>query len=485
VRVRRPRRPSSAWSDIALATAIAVGSRPAAWRRPLSRDVAQYLYAGSVVARGGVPYRDIALNKGPLTFGIYALARRAAGTSSVRVRLVLLPFDVAALAAFRGVMGRTAPAQARAATATLALLSSASAFEGDEPNTEVLGSAPALAACWAALHDGPASALAAGTLWGASVLVNPAFAFAGAPLGLALRRGGGGRERPALAALGLTGALLAGLLPLQRRGALRDLRHQVGSPLALASGDGWKQNTRYRRARDREFLLDLPARPLWAGGALGGLAALGPRRTRPAAIGATLWTAAAWARVKGVAYAFDHHYYPALPGLAAGLVLGAEALAGPLRVRPAVLTAVAVAPFGLRLTVLPQIRAARLAPWRRPGVRPMDAMAYPAAEYLRTHSRPGDRVFVPGSEPAVLWLADRRAPSRFFDYYPLFHHPPYLAERGEELLRNPPEFICAMPDAETIRPDPHHDALMRRHYYLRVWIVEGVTIWRLAERPGG
>ena len=45
------------------------------WRAPLNNDAGQYLYVGRTLLDGGTPYVDAANNKGPVTYGLFALHR--------------------------------------------------------------------------------------------------------------------------------------------------------------------------------------------------------------------------------------------------------------------------------------------------------------------------------------------------------------------------------------------------------------------------
>lgn len=127
--------------------------------------------------------------------------------------------------------------------------------------------------------------------------------------------------------------------------------------------------------------------------------------------------------------------------------------------------------------VSPQLKALRELPWERGGSN--DGLAYAASAYLKRHSAPEDRIFVSGCEPAVLWLADRLAPSRLFDIFPLLHHKPYASERAQTLLEHPPRYVCAL--ATTPEQDPQFDLLMGQRRYEPVWDSAGGVIYRLAE----
>ncbi len=67
------------------------------------------------------------------------------------------------------------------------------------------------------------------------------------------------------------------------------------------------------------------------------------------------------------------------------------------------------------------------------------------AALIRDNSTPDDRVFVFGSEPQLLFYADRRSASRYIFMYPLFGGSPDAANRHQEVIaeldRHKPKFI--------------------------------------------
>ena len=127
---------------------------------------------------GGTPYVDAANNKGPLTYGLFALLELVGGSHPVVHRAVLIVFaGLAALA----VAGYTAHYAGRAAGAfagvTFALLSGTPVLQGDDLNTEQFGVAPMAGAWYLATRGSSRSrGRAAGALTAAAILMNIAFA---------------------------------------------------------------------------------------------------------------------------------------------------------------------------------------------------------------------------------------------------------------------------------------------------------------------
>ena len=58
-----------------------------------------------------------------------------------------------------------------------------------------------------------------------------------------------------------------------------------------------------------------------------------------------------------------------------------------------------------------------------------------AAEYLKAHSGPNDRVAVLGSEPEIYFLSHRRSASGFIYMYPLMELQPYALKMQEQMIR--------------------------------------------------
>jgi hypothetical protein len=57
------------------------------------------------------------------------------------------------------------------------------------------------------------------------------------------------------------------------------------------------------------------------------------------------------------------------------------------------------------------------------------------ADYIRNTSAPGDSVFVLGSEPEILFHAERRSATRYIFAYPLTGDFPDVLERQREVVR--------------------------------------------------
>ncbi len=71
----------------------------------------------------------------------------------------------------------------------------------------------------------------------------------------------------------------------------------------------------------------------------------------------------------------------------------------------------------------------------------------PIADYIDEHSRASDLVFIEGSEPQILFYAERRSPTAFLMIYPLMTtHPQYKQfqyQMMRELTARPPKYIIA------------------------------------------
>jgi hypothetical protein len=70
-----------------------------------------------------------------------------------------------------------------------------------------------------------------------------------------------------------------------------------------------------------------------------------------------------------------------------------------------------------------------------------------AAEYIRRHTRPSDPVYIWGFEPLTLFLANRRAPTRFVFAVPLVSRwtpPRWRAEFLRDLRAHPPVLFGVM-----------------------------------------
>ena len=164
--------------------------------------------------------------------------------------------------------------------------------------------------------------------------MNPAFAvvvpFAAWELWRAAPRGAAraSARRAGAAAAAVTVPIALWLLAA---GALDDFCAQVLGHAAALVRAREPERRRVRRPRHRRldgvrFLLNVPAGGLWVAGlsacAIACRTASCGRRRSPRPSGSCV----AWLRVKSASYEFPHHYYPALPGIAAGIALGIAAL---------------------------------------------------------------------------------------------------------------------------------------------------------------
>jgi hypothetical protein len=463
---------------------LTLASRPATIRMAIPEDAGSYLYVGQTILDGGTPYVDAADNKGPVTYLLFALIRLGSGTSAVAVRLTLLCFAVLAALALAAYVARFAGrVTGLVAGAAFAALGSADALEGAHPNTEQYGIAPIVGSLWLATRATARRSAAAGAAIAAAGLVNPAFLVA-APFALfeLWRAGGPATRRARFAAAG--GGALAVTVPvlawITASGALDDMGTQVfgyareaaSSPPPTATPDGVRPG-----GLDVGYLLDVPAPGLFAVGLAGGALAAADRRLRPIALPSIVWILVMWARVKVPSYEYSHHYYLAMPGIAAGLALGLTSL---WQRRDPWWTAAAVLAVAVPLAVYvvrPQVQALEVPPWERWGHGNAYAVAYRVAEFIDDHTEPGEPVFMAGGAGEVYWLADRSAPTRFFTEYHLHLDPAYPGELDRALRRRPPIAVGVLPGDRVARPIQYFMTEFRYHRRYRrdraaVWLID-------------
>ena len=430
---------------------LALISRTAYLRGPIHEDTGGYLYVADVILDGGVPYKDAAEPKGPMTHLLFVPIRLFAGQSATLVRLTMVLFVALAALALAGYVARYAErALAVVAGGTLAVLGSMIEYDGQYPNTEQYGIAPLVGAIYFASAGTVWSSAAAGGLTTCAVLMNPGFAVIGALAGveLLLARGTDSRLRRIAAAVG--GGLAVAvpvLLWLALSGALDDMWEQVwGFARAASAGD--LPNVGVPNRADPRWLFDIPGSALWAGGLVAAAFAAGDRRLRYLAIGAIVWIVLMWARIKVLSsYAWPHHYFVVLPGIALALAVGIGRIWNGMH-RCSVAVAAVVLAFPIwTFVVEPEWQAYGKPNWQR--WDPRAITAYDVANFINLNTPPGSPVFVAGSEGEVYWLTDRLPPTRWGVDYFLYAKPEYAKERERDLRQHPPAAI-ALIEHETL-----------------------------------
>jgi hypothetical protein len=192
------------------------------------------------------------------------------------------------------------------------------------------------------------------------------------------------------------------------------------------------------------------------------------------AIPSLLWLALTFLRVKVVDYELLHQFFLAMPGIAVGLAAGIASLWGSTnRSRVAIAALVLIAPT-FTYVIGPQWRALQLTPSERFGVGNNYALAEPVADFIRENTTPEEQIFVGGHAAQVYWLADRRAPTRFFDSFPVIQEEGYRRERNRALREDPPRVIVIMADTP---PDPALRALLTDLRYQLAFEESGARVF--------
>lgn len=469
------RRPAAV--AFAVFATVAAAARFASLRSPPEGDAGQYMYVAGSILDGGTPYVDAVNNKGPVTYLLFVVLRVTSGTSVVPLRLWLVLFAALAAVALAAYVGRFAGRAAGAlAGLTFALLAAIRPLEGLDPNTEQFGVAPMMGAWWAATGTGRSRPAVAGALAAAATLMHPAFVVV-APFVLfeLWRSAPEDRWRRVAWATGGAAAVAAPLLVwLISAGAVSDMRDQILGQVQSTVGPGaLSNNAESGRLSSLRHWTAVPAGVFWIAALAGCAVAAGDRRLRAVALPVAAWIILAWVRVKSQSYEYPKHYYPAVPGMAAGLALGVAALwSGSWRRRAALAGMVLVVPVWA--VVVSEQWSASALPHHARGLFPLTELAYQGADEVRGRTRPGDPVLVNGHWSQVYWLADRRAPTRFFDMFSLQHGENGVAERTADVARRPPVAIIAL---AADRLDPPIPALLASGEYRAVRFDDEVRFW--------
>jgi hypothetical protein len=456
--------------------AVVAVTRPATFNAPLEYDPPLYLYGGNLILHGHTPYVDMVATKGPATYLLFALIRLVSGTSVVVVHLTLVLFAALAAAALAAYVANFAGRAAGfLAGLVFALFSATSDLEGYSSNTEQYGVAPMVGAWWLATRREWWATGLSGGLTAFAALMNPAFAVVAPFVAYELWRSApaGRGRRFAWAGAGVAVVAVPILLWIALSGAFGDMLDQVFGYARSGVGGGGGR------------FWHIPAPALWVLGVIGCAVAMRDARLRRVAIPALAWIVVAWLRVKVANYSYSHHYYPALPGIAAGIALGIASLwRRSLFERVAICALVLAAPLwsevlrfqghGLRQPATLRFYKTASHPYH---------LVYPVSAFIRSHTAPSDTIYMAGGlpsqeatgAPGVYWLADRFSATKFIDTPPSRWVPSgYAAERRSDLMTRPPAAIGLMPG---FRVDPDLRDVLDRYRYRLAYEVNGARVW--------
>lgn len=421
---------------------------------PLERDEGEHAYAGQLLLQGIPPYTLVYSQKFPGIYAANALIEAILGqdTNAIRVALIAITSATALLVYLLGkrLLGRGA---GMGAAAAYVLLSLSLASQGLYAHATHFVMLPAMGAL--VLLASRRMPLLAGALLGIAVLMKqPGAVFAAfAVLWMLAEK----RWRDArLVAAG--GAIVAAMTAIALAAAgvfdrfwFWTIRYaaEYGSETTLADGK------RYFLAQFGAIVGWTPA--LWIAIAIGIVLLLVKKQFFVPAL-----IVFSFAGTSAGLY-FRHHYFLLLfPACAlaagGGVAMGMNLLRG--RARLAV-------PIAFGIVLLLSIASewnivARYSPERVTRILHGDSPFIEApkiADYLRDHTKPDDRIAIFGSEPEILFLANRKSATGYIYMYPLMEHQAYASTMQREMIaeveRARPAYLVSVtsPLSWLARPD--------------------------------
>jgi len=465
---------------------------------PLERDEGEYAYIAQRLAHGDVVYRDAFDQKPPGIFAAYRVAFALFGASVEGIHLFLHVWTVlSALALFLLVRDLAGSLAAAFAVLALGIWTADPRIVALAANTEMFMIFPLLASTLClvrALADGGArwwiacGAAAAAACWFKQVAATQLVFVLGAAL---WGPGVGGASRAisrTLRAWGLLGAGVAlfsvpvlGVLAWSGAfGAFLDavLLHNFAYSSSLTPGEGW---ARLRGALTHQapsfWVLWLLAAPAlcWPG--------LTGRRTW--AVLAGFFVSSALGTCIGF-YFRPHYFVQVLPALCGSAGIGLGVLAGRFLVGARPTLAWLAVCCAVAAVATPPLLANRDTHWagsptaiarRIYGINPFPE-ALRIGEHIRRTSEPDESVYIVGSEPEILFYAERRSATRYIFFYPLTGSLPGVLDRQREVVaeieRSRPRYVVWV-NLTTSLPVGHHTerhvfeataALLAREYEL-------------------
>ena len=494
----------------ALAAALAIALSAVAVRAPffdlpLERDEGEYAYIAWRLGAGETPYLDWFDQKPPAVFLAYRTALALPGDPVVAIRVVGALFCAgSALALFALVRGLLGSLTGLAAAVLLIFLSADPMLQGPVANTEIFMAPWIVAAALVSLRLLGAVRPRFATAFAVGVLLGIATAFkqvavVNAPLLLAvyaLRAPRGERVRgTVLVAAGIAsgGLCVWGAIGLWfwMRGGLGAavdamLLHNLSYTSDLTLAERWG-------AIQYSIPALLPSQSVaWLLAGFGFLSLI-RRSDRFPALFLGGFAVANAIGVSASGFYFPHYFQQILPAIAA---LAAAGIAGPAE-RPRTRLALGAA-GGLAPLVAAWVAFARIGPAeasRR--IYPdnnFEAMPVLAAE-IASLSSPGDRVFLFGAEPEVLFYARRVSASRYIFLFPVFNRFADAKRRQAEVIAEVeaarPAVIVSMPLQSFFgRGRPQLltrwvQSYVDSHYRLRAAMVAGDGRSELRRLPSG
>ena len=456
---------------VVITFAVAVGAAMLTW--PLGHDQGVFALNGSVVAAGGLPYRDAFETRGPLAFYLFALLRWIFGPTAWGVRVLDLAFVAATSALLYRVVAALGSRRAGRLTAATWPLVVATLGHQDSAQFELWIGAAVLACVLLVTRAAGYRArdLAAfGFVVGLATLVKPFYpVLLAVPGAVALLR-----RRWDVAALARDAGVLvvAWLVPVLAmvgwfwaRGALADL-WAIHILYSLRVYPAYGVQHALRSQLTLGFFLAGPFVPTAICAAAVGFGVLW-REHRPLAVALAVWIACAVFFVELQGRFFWYHWtllHPALAVLAAAgclaVVRGAPGVGRWLGVAVAasIVGQAALTPyFQLRQTLRYMLHRqdegqyySRFKVWL---VNPWDEIA--AAQYVRGRTRPDEPIGMWAMDPAVPFLADRPVVSRFAErriFAVAPDHPITRAYRREFLraiVDRPPTYFVVNRNTDT------------------------------------
>jgi 4-amino-4-deoxy-L-arabinose transferase-like glycosyltransferase len=432
---------------------------------PLERDEGEYAYIGQRWLRGEIPYLETFDQKPPGVFVVYAFCLRFIGTSPAAIHWFSQVYTFGTIVCVF-LLGRKLFSFTSGACAAVlcTFLATSAGVRGQSANTEIFMILPMSAALVAALKAADQKSVA----W--SVLVG--FLSAGAILfkqvalwntifcGLYLLCAGGAR-RWWLAAGFLLG--WAGLLALVLGYFLSVGAWEAFYDCVVRFNLNYAETVPLVDYRHTFWLAFAPilatAWPIYllASGRLvyGLYRWLGRREVQSARPDLNIigWLLVSLFGVASGGFFRSHYFVQAIPAVA---LLAGDAIVGiPLferiglrkSIQPYFLCAVIVA-AGVHVEAWYYLPGSPEAKCRRLYPQNLFSESVVIARYLAENSTPDDTIFVFGSEPQILYYAERRSATRYILMYPLMLPSDETSARQqsavEEIIANKPQFVVTV-----------------------------------------